>query len=75
MEKIFTDRISTKVFIILIGIGLISILPTFLLLPSKDYSYIFYLVIFVLSLTGLLGLLKVKFQFLETSLNIVFRHL
>jgi hypothetical protein len=72
MKKIFTDKISTKVFFIILGIGLISLLPMFFLMKSKDYINILYAAILVLGLNGLLGLLKIKFQFLETSLQYSF---
>jgi hypothetical protein len=72
MEKIFTDKISTRIFILIFGIGITSTLPMFFILQPKDYIYSIAVVAFVCVLTALLFFLQIKFQFLQTSLQFSF---
>lgn len=72
MEKIFTDKISTRVFMLIFGIGIISMLPMFFVLQPKDYIYSIGVMAFVSVLTALLFFLQIKFQFLQTSLQYSF---
>ncbi len=72
MEKVFTDQISTKVFLIIVAIGFLSLLPMFLTLQAKDYGYILYVAVFVIGLAGLLVFLKIKIQFSAVGLQYSF---